>query len=368
MRLAIAVALVACGATDTHVQPPSALPADANASVMTDAAADPVDAAVAIVPQERWLRGSTHVHARPSGDSSTPIPDVIRWYETHGYDFIVLTDHNRVSEVDPANNTGGKIWVSNPPSGLIVLAGMELTHNPNGCLPQGVPTGKCRIHVNVIGATARPGDKLDWADRRTKDRVAKYRSALAAAAALGGIAQLNHPQWFWGMTTDVLVEVARHGMLLYEVANTQFMKWQIGDKDHPSAEQLWDAALARGAKLWAVASDDAHDYDKPGKYPAGGGWIAVWARRDPQSILDAITAGRFYASTGVVLEHAEVDAGELVVASADSAQTIELIENGKLVATVKAKSARRTLPASGYLRAVVTRSDGAKAWTQPVRR
>jgi hypothetical protein len=375
VRPVLALALVACGAADgSHPQGPAPILADANVSVMTDADepfpidAEP-DAAVAAVPQERWLRGSTHVHARPSGDSTTAIPDVIRWYESHGYDFIVLTDHNQVSEVDPANDTTGKIWVRNPPSGLIVLAGIELTHNPNGCLPQGVPTGKCRIHVNVIGATGRPGGKLDWPDRRTKDRVAKYQSALVAAKSLGGIAQLNHPQWFWGMTPDVLVEVARRGMLLYEVANTQFTKWQLGDKDHPSAEALWDVALTRGAKLWAVASDDAHDYDKPGKYPAGGAWIAVKARRDPQAILDAIAAGQFYASTGVVLARADVDAGELVVESAP-AQTVEIdmIENGKVVASVKAATARRALPANGYLRAVVTRSDGAKAWTQPVRR
>src|SRR5262245_7395663 len=42
-----------------------------------------------------WVRGSTHVHAHPSGDSNEPIPSVIRWYEQRGYDFIVLTDHNK---------------------------------------------------------------------------------------------------------------------------------------------------------------------------------------------------------------------------------------------------------------------------------
>src|SRR6187549_2710402 len=65
-----------------------------------------IDAAVAEAPAvtepERWLRGSTHVHAKPSGDSVTAIPDVITWYESRGYDFIVLTDHNRVSELDDA--------------------------------------------------------------------------------------------------------------------------------------------------------------------------------------------------------------------------------------------------------------------------
>ena len=38
---------------------------------------------------EVWLRGSTHVHAKASGDSKTPLPEVIEWYETRGYDFLV---------------------------------------------------------------------------------------------------------------------------------------------------------------------------------------------------------------------------------------------------------------------------------------
>lgn len=376
------VAVVACGGASTdlgsHPVGPTP-PADANVSYPEDAPDDaaPEEALVDPVPPvppappEVWLRGSTHVHARPSGDSVTPIQDVIAWYEGRGYDFIVLTDHNRVSEIDPRADTTGRVAVREPASGLIVFAGIELTHNPTGCLPPGDPSGKCRIHMNLIGSTARPGGKIDWVDRTTKDRVAKYDSGLVAAKTLGGIAQVNHPQWFWGMTPDVLVEIARRGVVLYELANVQFEKWNAGDKDHPSTELLWDVALARGAKLWAVASDDAHDYEEGrGKYPAGGGWVAVKARRDSQAILDALAAGRFYASTGVVLERAEAAAGELVVevAATDADHVIELVENGKLVATVKGKSARRAVPASGYVRAIVTRADGAKAWVQPARR
>jgi hypothetical protein len=173
------------------------------------------------------------------------------------------------------------------------------------------------------------------------------------------------------MTPDVLVELARRGVKLMEIANVQFTKWNAGDKDHPSTEQLWDAALAQGAQLWGMASDDAHDYAGGGKYPAGGGWVMVKARRDPQAILDAIAGGRFYASTGVTLDRAEVVGDELVVdvgAGEPGTYAIDFIENGKLVDTVRGKTARRTLPQTGYVRAVVTRDDGKKAWVQPQRR
>jgi hypothetical protein len=320
---------------------------------------------------ELWLKGSTHVHARASGDSSEAPDNVIGWYQQHGYDFIVLTDHNRVSELAAGNDTRGQVALRDPHAGLIVFSGIELTHNPIGCLPVGDRSGNCRIHVNLLGPTARPVGRIEWAERHSHLRIDMYRAALAAHAALGGLAQLNHPQWLWGMTPELLVELAHRGMALIEVANVAFSKWNAGDAAHPSTEALWDAALLRGATLWGTASDDAHDYEGHGKYPPGGGWVVVRARRDPRAILDALAAGRFYASTGVVLARAEVEGGELVVAVDPAAQgsyAIDFIENGKRVESVHGRVARRRVPAAGYVRAIVTRSDGKRAWIQPARR
>jgi hypothetical protein len=357
---ALALVVVACSSSATPSDPVPAPPPP-------PAIADASPPEPAPTP---WLRGSTHVHAKPSGDSATAIPEVIRWYETHGYDFIVLTDHNQVSEVDLDVDTAGKPYVHSPASGLIVISGIELTENATDCVPAGDDSGKCRIHINVLGTPARPRAKLkDWMATGTKDRVAKYTAALAQAAKLGGVVQLNHPQWFWGMTPDVLVATAKRGAVLYELWNRAFAKWNPGDATHPSTEALWDAALQRGVTLWAVASDDAHHYDGGGKYPAGGAWVMVKARRDPQAILDALGNGAFYASTGVTLDRAEVDRGELVVtiASSDPATAVTFVENGKRI-DVAGKTARRALPASGYIRAVIERQDGARAWTQPARR
>jgi hypothetical protein len=330
------------------------------------------DAHDVLAPEgEVWLKGSTHVHAQASGDSSESSASVIAWYEEHHYDFIVLTDHNRVSEIDPSADTRGQITLRDPRAGLIVFSGIELTHNPVGCLPVGDPSGNCRIHVNLLGPIARPEGRLEWAERRSHARIDMYRAALAAQASLGGLAQINHPQWLWGMTPELLVELARQGMPLVEIANTAFSQWNGGDPSHPSTEALWDAALARGATLWGVASDDAHDYRGHGKYPPGGGWVAVHARREPRAILDALAAGRFYASTGVVLALAEVAHGELVVAVDPTdpvGATIDFIENGRRVESVRGKAARHAVPAVGYLRAVVTRDDGRRAWVQPARR
>jgi hypothetical protein len=378
--LAVIAVITACAATAPSTDPgfpvpPAPPPDDAAIDAPIDAQISSpleVEAAAPDLPSEVWLKGSTHVHARPSGDSSEPIDHVVKWYEDHHYDFIVLTDHNRVSEI--ADDTRGQIAVSAPGNGLIVLAGIELTHNPIGCLPQGDKSKKCRIHVNAIGVTGRPGGKLEWAERKSHDRLDMYHAAMVAAKALGAsCVQINHPQWFWGMTGDLLANLARGGAHMVEIANVQFGKWNRGDKDHPSMETIWDAALAQGVELWGVASDDAHDYrgKKSAKYPAGGAWVVVKARRDPRAILDALAAGHFYATTGISLDHAEVDGGDLVVevAASESGQfTIQWIENGKLVDTVTGKAARRAIPQTGFIRAVVLRDDGKTAWIQPARR
>ena len=371
VRLVALLAIAGCAHPDPPPRGPTS-PAEGPVSVIEPDAlveldASPPDAAAG---DEVWLKGTTHVHAKPSGDSGTPVPEVIAYYEQRGYDFIALTDHNRISEVGTAVTTGPV--VANPPTGLVVLSGIELTYNPTGCLPAGDETGRCRIHVNLLGPTQRFTGKLEWANRQSDERVDKYQAAIDAQKQLGGLIQLNHPTWHWGMTTDVMVEVARRGVSLVEIANAQFEKWNAGDSTHPSTEALWDAVLVRGHTMWGVGSDDAHDYNAPGKYPAGGAWVVVRARRDPQAILDALAGGRFYASTGVTLTRAGVEGDELLVevdGGDHSAETaIDFIENGKLVARVIGKGARRALPASGYIRAVVTRGDGKKAWVQPARR
>lgn len=358
--------------------PPSAAPSS-RPSAPPSAPPSP-SAALGLAAGKRWLKGSTHVHARPSGDSTTPIPDVIAWYEAHGYAFIALTDHNQVSElpetVAAGGSTFGEPFVRNPDKGLIVLAGIELTHNPAACLPAPpLPEGKCRVHVNAIGVTARPEGKLEWAERKSSQRLDQYGRAVITARELGGLIQVNHPQWHWGMNAGLLTELGRRGARLVEVANAQFTAWNDGGgaaaMSFPSVEALWDAALVSGVTLWGVGSDDAHSYDGKGQYPAGGAWIMVQAERSPRAILEALAAGNFYASTGVVLAAAG-RRGEALAVEVDGqspgAHRIVFIEDGKRVEEVPGPRAQRSIPARGYVRAVVLREDGARAWVQPLRR
>ena len=66
----------------------------------------------------RWLKGNTHTHTLES-DGDSP-PDVVaRWYKTHGYKFLVLSDHNVL--VDPAR------FASLMDSSFLLIPGEEIT-------------------------------------------------------------------------------------------------------------------------------------------------------------------------------------------------------------------------------------------------
>jgi hypothetical protein len=97
----------------------------------------------------------------------------------------------------------------------------------------------------------------------------------------------------------------------------------------------------------------------------------VDAPRDPAAIVAAIAAGRFYASTGVTLVRAEVWDGALEVevdAESRGAHVIRFIGGGRILAETTGTTARFPLEqAPGYVRALIDRSDGARAWVQPVR-
>ena len=54
----------------------------------------------------RWYKGNTHTHTLNSDGDSTP-DDVVRWYREHGYQFLVLTDHNFLTTVDGLNALHG---------------------------------------------------------------------------------------------------------------------------------------------------------------------------------------------------------------------------------------------------------------------
>ena len=88
-------------------------------------------------------------------------------------------------------------------------------------------------------------------------------------------------------------------------------------------------------------------------------------------LVDALEAGTFYASTGVILEDVVITGNTLevrITRRGDFKYTTQFIgANGAILATDKSLTPKYSLRGrETYVRAKVTESGGATAWVQPV--
>jgi hypothetical protein len=187
---------------------------------------------------------------------------------------------------------------------------------------------------------------------------------------------LNHPNFHWAADLDLVVELASRGVTLMEVRNEAVDSRNEGDAHHPSTEALWDAALSRGARLFATATDDAHHYDdaelqrsmgRPA-YTGDRGFVMVHADKTPMAIRKAIEAGDFYGSTGVVLDEVTMTRDRVHVAASKDL-TFEVVgTRGAVLTTIRGRVLDfdpRSAPA-GYLRVRAHDVAGHVAFTQPL--
>ncbi len=304
---------------------------------------------------ERWFKGNTHTHTLNSdGDSSPSV--VARWYRDHGYDFLVLSDHNfhtRVDvlqeEIDRENSRAKK-----PP--FLLIPGEEVTDKHE----------KAEIHVNALDSSRLVGAQGG------SSRGEVLQRCIDAVRSAGGVPAANHPNFGWSLSADDLA--AAKGLRHFEVYNGHPDIHNWGGGGSPSLEEMWDDLLTRGVRLFGLAVDDAHHFQAWGQRRSnpGRGWIMVHAREPTrEAIRAAFERGDFYASTGVELERIDVSDGILRLAIRprdDAKYTTHFIARGGRVARrdVTLEPSCRIEPGDGYLRARVVSSAGEYAWTQPV--
>lgn len=358
------IALVAIGAA-AIAGAPACAPADA---ADTKPSGDSKPAPPAPPPKRSgaYLKGQLHAHSSGSLDSDTPPEQVVRWYSERGYDFLVLTDHNRITRAEGT------------PS-MLVLPGIELTLNLRTCDPPPASAFQhCLLHMNGL-LPERPLERAPWRPApRSMRRSDLYGAEIAEGQRLGALLQLDHPNFHFAADASLLVELAGAGVGFVEIANEAHDSMNQGDATHPSTEALWDAALTRGARLLGTATDDAHDYfDDPSvaarfpmAYTGDRGFVMVRADRTSRSIRDALTRGDFYASTGLLLARVEVSADQVYI-EADTERPVWFEVIGEGGGVYRAEAGRtlsfepRAIP-SKYVRVRATDAAGHHAWTQPL--
>lgn len=335
------------------------------------------DEQVASSATKHWYRGNTHAHSI-NGDGNASPDTVVRWYREHGYHFIFLTEHEYVADVAPLNALHGA------PGKFLVMKGQEVTQVLADATH---PDGMRHAHVNALGIdqvvmplSNEPGGIVATG----VTMVGAYNRNFAAIRSGGGIPQVNHPNLRWSVKPEHLAELT--GPFLLEIANGFPSANNLGGLDESgnvalSTEALWDVLLSDGKLVWAVGSDDSHDYlhlEDPLSERPGKAWIVVRATElTAATIMDALLRGEFYASNGVALDDYQMDHDSMAITIKrrrdprgpdDRRFTTQFIgQHGRVLHQAGGLKPEYTFRGDEeYVRAVITDSNGMRAWTQPV--
>ena len=302
------------------------------------------------MPELKWFKGNIHTHTTESDGDDTP-ENVVRWYRRHGYDFLVLSDHNHLNLFEYA---AGRRRFKRP----LMVPGEEVTLS--------IHEGRTPIHINAIGIS-RVVEPID-----AREIVPTMQANVDAIIDAGGIASINHPNSRWSFDHDHIKEVT--GATLLEIYNGHPASNVHGAPGKASYEEIWDGVLSAGRTIFGVATDDSHHYKDfhPARSNPGRGWIVVRAEAlEVEAILDGLASGRFYSSTGVELDDLDQSAEAVslsVRTERDFIYTTAFIGRGGKVLHESTGPEASYEPSGeeGYVRAVVRSSSGTKAWTQPV--
>jgi hypothetical protein len=297
----------------------------------------------------RWFKGNTHTHTLNSDGDSTP-DEVVRWYREHGYQFLVLTDHNFLTSVDGLNALHGA------DQRFLVIKGEEVTETFQGK----------SLHINGLDVARQIEPQ---GGTSVVDVLQRNVNAIRKES---GVPHINHPNFRWSVTRDELQQVRDNK--LFEIFNGHPQTNNAGGGGVNGMEEAWDAILSRGTLLYGVAVDDAHVFKQPGNPEVAGpgrGWIVVRATSlAPRALMEAIERGDFYASTGVELSDYQVSNTKMTVAvkpTAFSKYRIQFIgRDGRVLHESTDPTATYDIRGDeGFVRARVLESNGRMAWIQP---
>jgi len=278
---------------------------------------------------ESWFRGNLHTHTTES-DGSCPPETVIADYESRGYDFLCISDHDIL--VDPSRYQRN--------TSMLLIPAVEVTANGP--------------HIQQVNANNRVAPN--------PDRQVVVREIIADQS----ICILNHPNWGaqYNHFPHALMESldGYHGIEIYNGVIQRLQGTAL-------ASDRWDRLLSNGRRLWGYGNDDSH---QPGDVEIA--WNVVQAEDCTVDQIDVgLRNGSFYASTGVTISSIRISGTTVHVKTKDAQRVCFVSKLGVIQLIVNGAEASYTLPEDSnqalslsYIRAECYGSGGSVAWTQPI--
>ena len=305
------------------------------------------------MPKLKWFKGNIHTHSNIAGGDADP-EGVVSWYRRHGYDFLVLSEHNHRHVFEYGE---GKRRFKRP----LMIPGEEV-----GATVVEEDGRRVPIHLGAVGISCEVEPIL------VDGVLPTFQANIDSILDAGGIVAINHPNFRWAFDHHVINQVT--GASLLEVYNGNPSVNNLGGPGKLSCEEIWDGVLSSGRAIFGVATDDAHHYRDFtfARANPGRGWVVARAPElSREAIIEALATGDFYASTRVTLSELELSAESIALKieqEGDFLYTTRFTgRNGAVLAeTSELEATYRPKGDEGYVRATVSSSAGNHAWTQPV--
>lgn len=203
-----------------------------------------------------WYSGSVHNHTTAS-DGKNSVAELAGWYQGHGIDFVVITDHNVVTDVSEANDLD-----------ITVIPGAEIA---------------------VCWDAAFGAEILSLGIETVKRQGIHPQDVIHDVLDQGGLPFLSHP-YLSGVYSGLIMGL--EGLMGIEIYN--LFGANLGNRGKATVHM--DDLMAVGKILWGLATDDRHAIDDTGPQA----WIEVKAEsKDRNTILMAMKKGLYYSTTGV---------------------------------------------------------------------
>lgn len=225
----------------------------------------------ALKKERRWYAGDFHVHSKESTDASPTLDENATFARSRGLDFIELSEHNTITQLDYFTDAQAK----HPD--ILLLPGIEYTTY------QG--------HGNAIGAT-------QWVDHKIGQPGVTIEGALEKIHAQGALFAINHPALAVG---DLCIGCEwKHQVDPKTIDAVEIATWGLSEGStlsSPAAIRLWDDLCAKGRHAAAIGGSDDHSGGKKqgglGASPIGNPTTMVLADElSVAGILDGVKNGR----------------------------------------------------------------------------
>jgi hypothetical protein len=273
-----------------------------------------------------WVRGNLHGHCRESSACATVgLREGIRKHHDAGARFLAITDHDYVTDLSDVR----RLWPE-----IIFLEGFEWSASEN---------------ILFIGEHVPPLYE------------GSLREALQGSSDL--LTVICHPKPsrsrdYW---TVPMIAALVPSPSAIEIYNAHYSRGNLAYPDpNPLYTDIWDLLLSRGMRLWGVADDDSHDP------PDFGRTLSMACVQDPspRSLLAALRAGRFYASTGLLMENVEVKGREINVRLASPGVGRFIGPGGRMLRTGEGRDFSCLHSGEAYIRFEAEGRDG-RIFLQP---